>query len=47
MEAYQKIWQKISKVNGTEYEFWVEHSSIKKEDVLNIHQYLTIKNDIK
>ena len=34
-------------VNGTVYDFSVGHSSTKKEDILNIHQYLTIKNNIK
>ena len=28
------------------YDFSVDHSSIKKEDILNIHQYLTIKNNM-
>ena len=31
----------------TVYDFSVDHSSVKKEDILNIHQYLTIKNNIK
>ena len=34
-------------LNGTAYDFSVDHSSIKKEDILNIHQYLMIKNNIK
>ena len=34
---------KIS-LNGTVCNFSVDHSSIKKEDILNIHQYLMIKN---
>ena len=34
-------------LNGTVYDFSVDHSSIKKEDILNIHQYLMIKNNIK
>ena len=29
-------------LNGTVYDFSVDHSSIKKEDILNIHQYLMI-----
>ena len=33
--------------NDTVYDFSGDHSSIKKEDILNIHQYLLIKNDIK
>ena len=34
-------------LNGTMLYFSVDHSSIKKEDVLNIHQYLMIKINIK
>ena len=34
-------------LNGTVYNFSVDHSSIKKEDILSIHQYLTIKSKIK
>ena len=26
-------------LNGTVYDFSVDHSSIKKEDIVNIHQY--------
>ena len=33
-------------LNGTVYDFSVNHSSIKKEDILNI-QYLMIKKNIK
>ena len=29
------------------FEFSVDHSSIKKEETLNIHQYLMVKNNIK
>ena len=29
------------------YDFSVDHSSIKKEGILNIHQYLMVKNNIK
>ena len=31
-------------LNDTVYDFSVDHGSI---DILNVHQYLTIKNDIK
>ena len=34
-------------LNGTGHDFSVEHSSMKKQDILNIHQYLMIKNEIK
>ena len=32
-------------LNCTVYDFSVDHSSIKKEDIFKIHQYLTIKNN--
>ena len=28
------------------YDFSVDHNSVKKEDILNIHKYLMIKNVI-
>ena len=34
-------------MKGTVYDFSVDHSLIKKECILNINQYLMIKNDIK
>ena len=34
-------------LNTTVYDFSVNHSSIKKEDILNLHQYLMIRNNIK
>ena len=34
-------------LNGTVFDFSVDHSSIKKEDIFNIHRYLIIKNNIK
>ena len=34
-------------LNGTVYDFSVDHSSIEKEDILNIHEYLMVKNNIK
>ena len=34
-------------LNGTIYIFSADHSSIKKEDILNIYEYLVVKNDIK
>ena len=45
----QKILQKMSSVslNGTVYDFPVNHSSIFKKDILNIHQHLMIKINIK
>ena len=34
-------------LNVNVYDFSVDHSSIKKEDILNIHQYLMIKKNTK
>ena len=34
-------------INGTVYDFTVDHSSIQKKDILNIHEYLMVKNNIK
>ena len=34
-------------LNGTVYDFSVDHSSIKKEYILNIHQYSMTKDNIK
>ena len=31
-------------LNGAVHNFSVDHSSIKKQNILNIHQYLMIKN---
>ena len=33
--------------NGPVYDFSVEDNSIKKEDIVNIHQRLKIKNNVK
>ena len=34
-------------LNGTVYVFPADHSSIKKEDIINTHQYLMVKTTIK
>ena len=34
-------------LNGTIYDFLVDHSSIKKEGIFNIHQYLMVQNNVK
>ena len=34
-------------LNGTIHDFSVDHSSIKEEEILNIHQYFVVKNIIK
>ena len=46
-QDFTKDEQSEISLNGTMYHFSVDHSSIKKEDILNIHQYLMIKNNIK
>ena len=35
------------KIEGIVYDFSIEHSSVKKEDIFNIYQYLMIKNNIR
>ena len=44
---FTKDQQSEVSLNGIVYDFWVDHRSIKKEDIHNIHQYLMIKNNIK
>ena len=44
---FAKDEQKDVSLNGTVYDFSVHHWPIKKVDILNIHQYLMIKNNIK
>ena len=34
-------------LNGTVYDFPVNYSSVEKENILNIYEYLLIKNNIK
>ena len=34
-------------LNGNVYDFSVDYNSINKSDILNIHKYLMIKNNIK
>ena len=48
MKRFYKSFKK-SKIssNGAVYDFSIDHGSIKKEDILIIHHYLMIKNNIK
>ena len=39
--------QSETSLNGTVYDFSVDHSSIAKEDILNINEYLMNKINIK
>ena len=34
-------------LNGTVYDFSLDHSSIKQRDILNIYEYLIVKNNKK
>ena len=34
-------------LNGTVYDISVNHSSVEKEDIDNIHEYSMVKNNIK
>ena len=42
-----KYEQSENSLNGNMYDFTVDLGSIEKEDILNIHQYWRIKNNIK
>ena len=42
---FTKYEQSEISLNSTAYDFSVDHSSIK-EDIINIHQYLMVKNNI-
>ena len=44
---FKKDEQSKISLNGTVYDFSVGQSSMKKEGILNIHQYFKIKNNIK
>ena len=47
-ELYQKILQKNDEQSEISIWFFsVDHSSTKTEDILNIHQYLMIKDNVK
>ena len=45
-QDFTKDEQSDISLNGTVHDFSVAHSSIKKEDILNIHQYLIIKKNV-
>ena len=34
-------------LNGTVYDFWLDHSSIEEEGIVSIYEYLMVKNNIK
>ena len=33
-------------LNGTVYDFLLDHSSIEKEGILSVHEYLMVKNNV-
>ena len=47
LKDFIKDQQSEISLDGTAYGFSVYHSSIKEEDLLNIHQYLMIRINIK
>ena len=46
-EDFTKHEQSKIPLNSTAYDFSVDHNLTKTEDILNIHQYLMVKNNIK
>ena len=44
---FTKDEQSDTSLNFTVCGFSVDHSSIKNEDIFNIHEYLMIKNNVK
>ena len=44
---FTKNGQSEISLNGTVYYFSVDHSSIEKEDILNIREFLMVKSNIK
>ena len=43
---FTKDEQREISLNGAAYNFSFDHCSIKKEDILNIHKYLMVKNNV-
>ena len=46
-KIFTKNEQNEISLNGTVYDFLFGHSSVEKEDILNIYEHLMIKNNIK
>ena len=44
---FTKDEQEEISLNDTVFDFSVDYNSIKKEDILNIHEYLMVKNNVK
>ena len=47
IKRFYKAWTDWNFFKWYVYEFSIDHSSITKEDILNIHQYLMVKNYTK
>ena len=47
LKSFVKDEQSEIFLNGTVYDFWFDHSSVEKEDIKNIHEYLMVKNNIR
>ena len=43
IKIFYKRWSEWISYDDTVYDFSVDHSSIKKEDILHIHEYLMVK----
>ena len=43
---FTKDKQNVISLNSNVYDFSVDHSSYRKEDILNIHQCLMVKNNV-
>ena len=46
-KSFTKDQESEVSLNGMVYDFSVDHSSIKIEDILNIHEYLMVKKHMK
>ena len=46
-KSFTKDQESEVSLNGMVYDFSVDHSSIKIEDILNIHEYLMVKKQMK
>ena len=46
-EDFTKYEQSEISLNSTLYDFAFDHNSTEKENILNFHEYLIVKNNIK
>ena len=47
IKRFYTRWADWNSLYGTVHDFSVDHSSIKEEDIFNIHQYLMVENNMK